>query len=82
MGKMFVVVRRGGRASLNFLGWHHFFILAGGGGVCLFIATCARTHLLGQGSRLGIELAIVVERLELTLEEREALNVHGGALVI
>lgn len=48
----------------------------------LFIATCARTHLLSQGSRLGIEFAIVVERLELTLQEREALNVHGGALAI
>lgn len=48
----------------------------------LFIASCARTHLLSQGSRLGIEFAIVVERLELTLQEREALNVHGGAHVI
>lgn len=37
------------------------------------------TDLLSQGRGLWVELAIVVERLELALEERQALRVHGSA---
>jgi hypothetical protein len=35
-------------------------------------------HLLSQGGGLGVQLAIVVQRLELALEQREALLVHRG----
>ena len=38
----------------------------------------ASTHLLRERRGLGVELAIVVERLEFALEERQALVVHGG----
>ena len=59
--------------SLKFLDGASFFFLAGAQGVVVCTA-----HLLSQGSRFRIKLAIVVERLELSLQERDTLNVHGG----
>ena len=35
-------------------------------------------YLLSQGCGLGVKLAIVAQRLELALKQREALLVHGG----
>ena len=35
-------------------------------------------HLLSQGCGLGVQLAIVAQRLELALKQREALLVHRG----
>lgn len=35
-------------------------------------------YLLSQGCGLGVQLAIVAQRLELALKQREALRVHGG----